>query len=406
LIIVTDDQRLETLSVMPKTRRWFVDEGTRFTRTFATTPLCCPSRASIMTGRYAHNHEVRNNVPGTSANLAQTSTLQYNLRNAGYRTGIFREDPPYFHRWAVTHNGYYGAKFNVMGDIRRISDYSTDYIAAKAENFITESARRPEPWFLYLAPNAPHRPFTPERRYQTARVPGWSGNPAVFESDRSDKPGFVRNRDWTFKEGSRQRRLQLRTLMSVDDLVGRVFRLLQETGQGDNTLAVFVSDNGFFWGDHGLNDKRLPYTPSIQVPMLVRWPGHFAADVTDSRVAANIDVAPTVFDAAGISPSNSVDGKSLLESWDRDRILTEYRRDYQVTSVPTWASIRTDDYQYVEYYSSSGSTVVFREYYDLAADPWQLENLLRDGDPSNNPDVAALSGQLYLDRHCDASACP
>ena len=192
---------------------------------------------------------------------------------------------------------------------------------------------------------------------------------------------------------------------------------LVANGELDNTLIFFLSDNGFLWGEHGLTRKAAPYTPSVQVPFLMRPPGGISP-FEDQRLVANIDVAPTALQAAGVlTTSTEMDGRSLLTENARDRILLEYydesaapRKRFQ---APSWASIRTTGYQYVEYYGPNGSTVTFREYYDLDQDPYQLDNLLGDGDSSNDPDpvtLLLLSQQLSRDRTCSGtsgpSACP
>jgi arylsulfatase A-like enzyme len=192
---------------------------------------------------------------------------------------------------------------------------------------------------------------------------------------------------------------QLRTLMSVDDMVGRVMTVLSNLNE--NTLAIFTSDNGYQWGEHGLTNKTTPYTPSIMVPFLVRWPGHVAPSSKDGRLVSLIDIAPTVAQAAGLVPDPMMDGRSLFSS-ARDHILTEFFT-WPGYVVPTWASVRTNTYQYVEYYD--GGSVTFREYYDLAADPWQLVNLLRDGDPSN-PDLTAPKALVAAAKVCAGVDCP
>jgi hypothetical protein len=161
------------------------------------------------------------------------------------------------------------------------------------------------------------------------------------------------------------------------------------------------------WGEHGLGaEKRFPYTQSVQIPLLMRWPGRVAAGTTDGRLVANVDILPTVLQSAGISPDPAYpeDGVSLLTPGARSRLLLEYWRSPD-GGPPGWASIRTPIYQYIEWYADDGVTRTATEYYDLVGDPWQLQNLLTDGDPSNDPNVSALSSQLALDRQCLGAAC-
>jgi arylsulfatase A-like enzyme len=427
LIIVTDDQRAtNTMAVMPATRGYFVRHGIRFPRGFAVTPLCCPSRATILTGRYAHNTGVRNN--GLARALDISTMFPRLLQNAGYRTAMvgkflnswpLSRAPPYFHRFALGGGPYTDPNFNVDGVLRTPDGYATDLVGSYAVRFLRNFERLDaSPWFLYVAPIAPHSPWIPAPRDRGARVPAWHGNPAVFEQDRSDKPPYVRSVYYTFEQGQSVRRGQLRALMSVDDMVGRIFRTMRERGEGRDTLAFFLSDNGFMWSDHHFGrhslpgQKRAPYTASVQVPLFLRWPRHVVAGSRDPRLTGTVDIAPTVLAAAGIPPDPSkppLDGRSMLQPDMRHRIVLEYWRE-GMRFVPTWASIRTRRFQYVEYYADDGSTRTFREYYDLVRDPWQLRNLLHDGNPANNPPVRDLARQLAKDRVClgttGPAACP
>jgi arylsulfatase A-like enzyme len=421
-VFVTDDQRADgTLDAMPKTRSWFEEGGTRFHNAFATTTLCCPGRASIFTGRYAHNHGIRTNGGwDLIQQLDQRSTLQRYLKDAGYRTALVGKyfyswnrsvPPPFVDDWALTGGGYHNAHFVVNGRGQTVP-YSTDFVADQAVGFLEAfDTNDGQPWFLYVGTNAPHMEANPEAVYAASSVPSWEGNPAVFEADQGDKPPWVRTYTSkygdTFEQVLEVRREQLRTLMSVDDLVGGVFETLQRLGEDRDTLAFFLSDNGYMWGEHGLGtDKRFPYTEAVEIPFLMRWPGHIPAGVVDHRMVANIDVLPTVLQATGLSadPAFPVDGHSLLLPRRRERLLLEYWRSPD-GGPPGWASIGDDTFQYIEWYSDDATTVTFREYYKLVADPWQLQNLLGDADPANDPNVAALSALLAQHRDCVGPPC-
>jgi arylsulfatase A-like enzyme len=419
LVIATDDQRRTArLAETPATRRWFQTDGTSFARAYATTPSCCPSRASMFTGKYAHNHGVLTGEPGDAIGLDQRWTVQRYLRRAGYRTGIFgkylnnwplSEDPAHFDEWAVftnsTEHGFYGGTWNVQGRVMTVDDYSTDYIERNALDFIRASKDDERPWLLFLEPGAPHRPFTVPPEYEDVSVSGWRANPAVREANRGDKPSWVIDQGKGGETRHRARRRQIRSLVPVDEMVGEVFELLDEMGEIDSTLAIYTSDNGFMWGEHGLKGKFAPYTASAQIPLFVRWPGRVEPGATDDRLATNVDMVPTILHAAGIRPRPrfGLDGRSLLRDWDRRRVLLEFFESY---SKPTWASIRTRSYQFVQYYGPDGRSVTFREYYDLRRDPWQLRNLLGDDRPGNDPDVEALARRLESDRRCAGRACP
>ncbi len=423
LIIVTDDQRWDTVTpeVMPHTRRWFHEGGRAYPNAFATTPVCCPSRSTIMTGQYAHNHGVRGNGVSRMGiqHLRHDRTLQYHLRRAGYRTAIMgrylngwsvAHDPPHFDEWAILRRGYRNVEFNLNGQTRPVRRYVTDFLADRAARFVAGAAGDEDtrPWFLLVTPTAPHRPFPPAARHRRAHVGPVPRTPAFLEADRRDKPPYVQDLHATVAEARAERRGQLRALMAVDDLVGRVMSTLAETGQLRDTLAIFVSDNGYLLGEHHIIGKRAPYTESIRIPMAMHWPKGVEGGHEDPRIVTTVDIAPTVLGAAGIAPDHELDGRSVLSgSWSRDRLLTEHWRGHP-NPTPHWASLRTSTYHYIEYYGDG--RVQAWEYYDLIRDPYQVDNLLGDGDPSTDPPgLMAIRGQLLLDRVCAGTGpagCP
>lgn len=394
LIFLTDDQRYEgTMSMLPSVKKWFGGQGTEFTDSYVTTPLCCPSRASILTGRYAHNHGVLQNGRDAVKRLRFGRTVPAHLKRAGYRTALFGKyfnkwpkdtAPRFFDRFAVSGAGYYGARFNVNGRLRTVDRYATDYISDVSNRYVADAARRDKPWFMYVSPVAVHAPYQPEADYVNADIPERVPDESVYEEDRSDKPPWVRARPLSDPaEVDRKHDGQLRALKSVDDMIDRVMTTLDETGQADNTLAIFMSDNGFLWGEHGLGQKKYPYIPSIQVPLFLRWPGHVPAGKLDERLAANVDITPTVLDAAGIEPAGELDGLSLLGDETRSALFLEFESDFK-KNLPHWTSIVTPSSQYIEYRSRAGN-LIFREYYDLISDPSQMENLFRSSDPDDAP---------------------
>jgi arylsulfatase A-like enzyme len=430
LIIVTDDQRAG-LRAMPETARLFVRNGVNYRRAYVTDPLCCPSRASIMTGRYPHNTGVQSNVEhpelGVEAALAldPSTTIQRYLHDAGYATGIFgkylnrwdlSQAPPFFDRFALWGGSYLNSLVSV-GNAGRTPNvfvaetYNATFVRQQTLHFLRRHIDRSQPLFLLVAPAAPHDPFTPEAKYAHDRFGRWAGNPAVFEEDRSDKPSYVQQWSATISDGRRIRRKQYRTLESVDDLVEAIFKQLRSTGQARNTLSFFVSDNGYMWGEHGLLEKDAPYLPSVRVPLFARWPeGPLVPGSADARGAANVDIAPTVMEAAGLSiPAGqpSMDGRSLLQPWERTREETEHWCN--TNRCLYWAAEKTRAYHYIEYYDGpdfSAANVIFREYYDLSGDPFELQNLLNDGDPTNDPDFSGAAAALAQDRECSGATCP
>lgn len=422
LLIVTDDQPMSgTLRTMPETRRRLISEGTRWPNAFATTPSCCPSRASIFTGQYAHNHGVTTNNEKQVDDLDHRETIQRYLQEAGYFTAIagkylnkwdLDRNPPYFDRWAI-HPGaelnrhyYYDGKWNVEGERRTIHEYSTRFVSSTAMAFLEDAGRQEDPWFLYVAPLAPHadydEPPLVEPRFKGAPIPPFHPNPAVKETDLGDKPPFIRNTPPPATSPDLVRRRQLRSLKSVDAMIARLFDQLDKMGEDQDTLVIFLSDNGYLWGEHGLVTKLYPYTPSVRIPLLMRWPGQVAAGKQDNRLAANLDVASTIIDAAGLSSQESMDGHSLLDpEWSRKRLLLE-GWGWSYLGLPKWASIRTKSEQYIEY--ERQDRVSSREYYRVDEDPWQLENLSRA--PGARRRQETLDTWLHHDRVCSGSDCP
>jgi arylsulfatase A-like enzyme len=415
LVLVTDDARAETLQAMPKTRRWLADGGVTFSQGFATTPSCCPSRASILSGRYVHNHGVLRQRLGER--LDQRTTLARYLKDAGYGTAMagkflnrwsLRRPPPHFDRYAQANGGYYDQLWQVDGELRRVPTYSTTFIGDQALAYLEElEGDDDRPWFLYLAPFAPHDPRVPEPRYAGDRFPDLDGVGGTG-AEVAGAPAYLRGRPPAAPaEVADLRTGQLRTLLSVDDLVDRVLGRLAGTGELDDTLVFYLSDNGYSWGEHRHVGKFVPYTESIKVPFLVRWPGRLPAGTVDDRLVATVDIAPTVLDAAGIAPDpgDPVDGRSLLDGRRRERLLAEYWRDQaNAPGIRDWAALRTAGWQYVENYDQPGGGT-FREFYDLARDPGMERNLLADDDPGNDP-PATLAAELAAARACAGASCP
>jgi arylsulfatase A-like enzyme/chitodextrinase len=418
IVINTDDQRADTLEYLPKIRQWLADGGTQYTNGYVSTPSCCPSRATLMSGRYVHNN---NQFGQQTLGFDQNATIQRWLRDAGYFTGHsgkylhwlpLSQVPPHWDRWTYFKGGYTNVWMRWDQVTRQTSGYSTTITFDRALDYLDDFESRDDdrPFYLHLTPVAPHSPFTAEAKYATATVPPLVTTPAHFETDRSDKPSFVRNRSTSLTSAQNTRTAMIRTLYSVDDQVDRLMRRLEELGELDNTLVVFTSDNGYFWGEHSLTSKFLPYTQSVRVPLLIRWPGGYGAGVVDERWATHVDIAPTLLAAAGISTDGlGLDGRDLRNGTAREVAFTEYYYDTSNgNSIPTWAAIETEDYLYVEYYSTSRTrtTPTFREYYDKTVDPYLLQNRLGDGTTANDPDVASLSAALAAVKDCSGAVCP
>jgi arylsulfatase A-like enzyme len=415
LVVMTDDQRASgTMAVMPQTRRKIGRQGTTYTNAHATTPKCCPSRASFFTGRYAHNHGVISNSRG--ANLDQSRTIQRLLQRRGYMTAIFGKylnawpvevSPPFFDEWAISNGGFEDTFWNINGRVRTKHRYATDLVADWAVRFIRQAERRDDsqPWLAWVTPYAPHLPSTPAQRHRDVGLPSFPLTPAMQETDLSDKPPFLeaaRNEEDRLEVARDDGR---RSLIAVDEMVGRLMKELRERGEAGNTLVVFTSDNGFMLGEHGgVVGKDLPYPASSGIPLMVRWPGHFRRGRTNGKIVANIDVAATLLDAAGLR--HRTDGRSLLERGRRSALLVESRGSYsedRAPRLPAFRSILTRNYRYAEYYRHGTFDLIFREYYDHGIDPWELENRAPELTEERRQD---LSDRVKEYGTCKGRSCP
>lgn len=417
VVINTDDMRADMAAALPKLGQWLADGGTTFRNGYVSTPSCCPSRASLMSGRYVHNNgQYQQQTLGFDLDL----TIQRYLHDAGYFTGHAGKflhwldlsvEAPHFDRWTYFKGGYENVYMNFDGTVRRSQGYSTTIVFDRAIDYVNDFEGRDDarPFYLYLAPIAPHDPSIAEPTYASATVPAHQPDPSYMEADRADKPPFVRNQNPTAAAVQATRTAMIRTLYTVDDQVDRLMRHLQATGELANTLVIFTSDNGYLLGEHKAISKFLPYRKAVEVPFLVRWPGRVPAGAVDDRLVTHVDIAPTILAATGVSQGHAtLDGRDILSGAARQQALTEYWNDANNNpNIPSWASIRTGAYQYTEYYNSATpAAVTFREYYNLQADPYQLVNLLADGVPSNDPDTAPLSQTLRAARQCVGASCP
>jgi N-acetylglucosamine-6-sulfatase len=397
LLIVTDDQRWDTLWAMPEIQRSLVDRGVNFSESFTTSSLCCPSRASILTGEYPHTTGVyRQGLPyGGFAAFRDSTTIATELHDAGYATGFFgkyldsyQHDaltgyvPPGWDRWvAFVHSQFFDYGLTVDGTVHRRGvepeDYSTDVLAAHTEGFIRNTEG---PVFALFAPAAPHAPATPAPADEEGfgDLPVWRP-PSFDEADRSDKPRHIQAIHPIGAERTEGlevlRRNQYRSLQSVDRAVDRLLGALEDTGRLDDALVIFTSDNGLLWGEHRWLKKEVPYEEAIRVPLVVRADAIVGEGVrTDDHLVANIDLAPTIADVAGVELPGA-EGESLVplltgtaEGW-RSALLIEHMRG--ANPIPTYCAVRTERYLFASYDTGE------RELYDLNADPYELRNLSR-----------------------------
>jgi N-acetylglucosamine-6-sulfatase len=435
VVLMTDDQTRDSMRVLPKTRRLLGDRGATFLNSFASLPLCCPSRATFLTGQYAHNHGVFTNTPpgGGYAGLNNSNTLAVWLQRAGYATvhvgrylngyGLVdpMEIPPGWSGWHGSVGSssfhYYGYTLNENGRLVTYErTYQTDLYARKAVGVIRRRASQRKPFFLWVAFLAPHSgpprdPDDPDEFKTPAPAPRhrdyFAGTPlpkppGFNERDVSDKPTLIRKRPRLTRdqlpglEEKYQQRLE--TLLAVDEAVARIVRTLRETGELTNTLIVFTSDNGFFHGEHRVpTGKKLLYEPSIRVPLIMRGPG-IPAGLRLRQPVANIDLAPTFVQVAEATPGLTMDGSSLLTLFANP--VTELNRDLVIENAPgakNFAAIRTERYLYAEYASGE------RELYDLIQDPFQLKSL--HADPAYDAVEQELAVRLAWARSCTGDAC-
>lgn len=384
LIIVSDDQRLGSMEYMPQTQSLIFDQGVTFSNGFVTTPLCCPSRASILTGMYAHNHGVREN----DNKLKQTTFMEIMHQN-GYYTGLvgkylnswngeMRPEYDYWVSYAFGETRYYNPRLNVNGEWKRHQDqYVTYALGDYAIDFIQKATKKNKPFVLFFTPNAPHDPATPAKEDEGLLTDLAPHRPPNFnEEDISDKPDWISWRpllsDETIAEIDTYRRNHLLTLISLDRAIGKIMIELKNSGELDNTMVIYLSDNGMFWGEHRLEIvKNRYYDEAVHVPFAIRYPPLISASYTEDRIVANIDIAPTIFDLTGVQIPESVDGLSLLPLLRGDTNWREYLLLEGGILDGSYVGVRSEHYFY-------GENNGYPEFYDMEADPYQLENLIKD----------------------------
>ena len=408
VVVVTDDMRDSDWQALPMTQELVNDQGTVFPNFYLTTAVCSPSRASILTGLYAHNHGVTRNSGrkgGTDQfkqrNLAERS-LPNALQQVGYRTGLFGKFmngtseqgriPGPWDRWLVsTELAYYRPLMNDNGKPRRFqkkSHYSTDIIADHAVEFIRTTPSE-SPLFLLFTPKAPHGPATPARRHRGAFAGALrERSPDLNETDVGDKGELIRtSKSASLGSLDKLERQRLETLVAVDEAVARIIGALDDAGRLQNSYIFVLSDNGYMMGSHRLLTKDAPYREATRVRMAVR--GAAFPPGVDARVAANIDIAPTIVDLAGTSLPDP-DGLSLAAPSARDAVLLQ-----GFGGIDSYEAVRTVRHLYVEF--SRGA----RELYDYEDDPYELDNLLPQDEAAAAPLVARLSAL----RECGGAGC-
>lgn len=456
VFILTDDQDLVlgSLDFMPRTRDLIARQGLTFSHHFVPLSLCCPSRSTILTGVYPHNHKVYTNFPPDGGferfdelGLEET-TIATALHAAGYRTALFGKYlngypgveapahvPPGWDEWAspVSGSPYAAYRYTLNENGRLVKyasgagDYMTDVLAGKATDFVRRAAAGGQPFFLYLGTYAPHRPSTPARRH-AGLFPGLQAprTPSFNEPDVRDKParihGLRRLKAGQIAVIDDLYRKQMQSLQAVDEAIASLVAALQETGQLANTYVVFTSDNGFHMGQHRLEPgKYTPYETDVHVPLLVRGPGVPAGAIV-SALTSSVDLAPTFAELAGATLRLASDGRSLAPflrgqtpaGWRQAILLEQFEfppglvaagqtleptdpQDLKAAfDYPAHLGLRTAIYKFVEYGNGE------REVYDLRSDPDEAVNL-RNRIP--RAWLNQLSGIVHDLGHCSGATC-
>jgi arylsulfatase A-like enzyme len=435
LVIETDDQTVESMRVMDNVNSLLGDRGTTFSNSFVNYALCCPSRATFLTGQYAHNHQVMNNVPPQGGfakfqELHGDNNLAVWLQDAGYYTGMigkylngYSNDPrvpPGWSEWqavAPDEQDVYDYTLNQRGTLihrgTAPADFKQDVLTRRAVDFVDRRAPA-RPFFLWLTYTAPHgagpdpNPNPPGDCGNTAKPAPRHAHafdseplprpPSFNEADVSDKPVAIRNLPRFTAPGiadiQRRYRCRLESLLSVDEGVKAIVDELATQGELANTLLVFTSDNGFFHGEHRIaTGKTRIYEESVRVPLVMRGPGIPQGATVDDLVI-NADLAPTIVDVAEATPRLVMDGRSLIPI-ARNPGIAQGRQ--LLIEQPTFSAIRTERYKYAEYDTGE------KELYDLQHDPFELQS--RDGAPTYAARQARLADRLHDLESCSGASC-
>ena len=439
VFVLVDDMRWDDLGAAghpfletPHMNR-LAAEGARFTNAFATTPLCSPSRASFLTGQYPHTNGITDNTARESHRLP---VFPLDLQQAGYRTGFFgkwhmgNDDSPRpgFDHWvAMPGQGEaIDPSLNVDGTRVQAKGYTTDLLTDYVERFIDRPGDAP--FLVYLAHKAIHPNVIQNDDGSLTPLAGQPGGFVAAERHRgryvgrpmprranafvppADKPALRQSIAGLLPLGKatattdEEIRGRLEMLLAVDDSLGRIVATLARKGILDDTMVVFTSDHGYFYGEHGLNEeRRLAYEETIRIPLIVRFPRLVRAGTTPAEMALSIDLAPTLLEVAGLPPGARIQGRSLVpvltqqvQDW-RTSFLVEYFSDTVFPRIRTmgYSAVRTARHKYIQFRDLRGMD----ELYDLEADPYELTNII------GKPESRALLPQMQaeLQRLLDAT---
>jgi arylsulfatase A-like enzyme len=421
VFILADDHRYDFMGFMGKVK--FLEtpnmdrlarEGAHLQNATVTTSLCSPSRASILTGQFSHKHGVVDNQTDIRPDVVFFP--QY-LQQLGYETAFMGkwhmghdsdERRPGFDKW-ISFRGqgeYYNCQLNIDGQRTRATKQITDELTDYAVEWLQQ--KRQKPFFLYLSHKAVHAMFDPAQRhlgrYENVQLDypatmadtpeNYRGKPAWVKEQRNSWHGvdYMYHGQMDFDTFYKR---YCETLLGVDDSIGRVLDCLKEIGQLESTLVFYMGDNGFCFGEHGLIDKRHMYEPSMRVPLLAYCPEIIRPGMKVPQLVQNIDIAPTILDAAGAQAPPHMDGRSflpLLEGKDtawRDMVYYEYYWEAPFPQTPTTFGVRTDRWKYIHYHGVWD----IDELYDVQNDPDERHNLIDQ--PQHQDLVKKLRTQLY-----------
>lgn len=430
IFILTDDQRYDEMGFMNREIRTPVldrmaRDGVHVRNAFVTTSLCSPSRATILTGRYMHDHGIVDNNAGDER--GQTYFPQY-LQKAGYQTAFFgkwhmgalNDDPrPGFDHWvSFEGQGVYWpelpngsvAQLNVDGRHVPQKGYITDELTDYALDWLKQRDGR-KPFFLYLSHKALHADFQPATRhkdlYKSTAITLPESYEETTKSNSGEKPRWVHDQrnSWHGVEFPYHSTLDLKeykrryhqTLAAVDESTGRLLDYLRKNRLLDNTVVLFMGDNGFMFGEHGLIDKRNAYEESMRVPLIAYGPGVIERGKTVTDMVANLDIAPTILDLAGVAAPPQFSGASFApqleghapaQPW-RTSLLYEYYWEYNYPQTPTTFALRGDRYKLIQYHGIWDT----EELYDLKADPREMNNLIASKEMQ--PVIASMRRKLF-----------
>ena len=436
IFVLTDDLDFASAQKMPEIRSQLIEKGTSFENAFVSFPTCCPSRATILTGLYAHNNNVKGNqLPEGGFEKfrdegLEEKTIAVRLQEAGYQTAYFGKYMNGYAGGDPTHvppgwDEWYGKKkdqrlydYQINENGVEVSygsdteDFFTDVLSSQATDFVQRAAPDSRPFFMYVAPTAPHGPATPAERHQgDFSNEEASHPPSLNEEDTSDKPAWIRDIDrLSDKQVSaidRRHRERLESLLAVDEMVASLMRELGEAGELEDTFIFFTSDNGWHAGEHRIKGgKRTPYEEAARVPFFARGPGVPAGSRVE-KLTLNTDFAPTFAGLAGVE--FLADGRSLgpllggdeETSPGRTAILletfaNEATEDDATHNLTNYQAVRTKTHKYVEYETGE------KELYDLQADPYELDNIYESADTSLIDNLKAALDAL---RSCSEEGC-